>query len=94
MFGYTIIRTSELECYDAQWSEMRDILDAEEYSGVPNLTDKIRLALKRLEDFRQYNHRKRMRILALEAELDHWRAHGQLRDPKTGRLIPKAKAAA
>lgn len=28
----------------------------------------------------------------LAAELSHWKKHGQLRDPKTGRLIPKAKA--
>ncbi len=28
---------------------------------------------------------------ALEAELANWRAHGQLRDPKTGWLIPKVK---
>lgn len=25
------------------------------------------------------------------AELAHWKKHGQLRDPATGRLIPKAK---
>lgn len=28
----------------------------------------------------------------LTAELAHWRKHGQLRDPKTGRLIPKAQS--
>ncbi|WP_394440140.1 hypothetical protein ACGGKE_03710 [Sphingobium naphthae] len=27
----------------------------------------------------------------LLAQLANWRANGQLRDPKTGRLIPKAK---
>lgn len=31
---------------------------------------------------------------ALAAELAHWRQHGQLRDPKTGRLIPKSKSMA
>lgn len=30
----------------------------------------------------------------LAAELAHWKQHGQLRDPKTGRLIPKAKTEA
>ncbi|OAH41857.1 hypothetical protein AX777_21330 [Sphingobium yanoikuyae] len=33
------------------------------------------------------------RVAAQEAELAHWRANGQLRDPKTGRLIPRAKTA-
>lgn len=28
------------------------------------------------------------------AELAHWKQHGQLRDPATGRLIPKQKAIA
>ena len=31
------------------------------------------------------------RVNSLLDELDNWRANGQLRDPKTGRLIPKAK---
>jgi len=34
------------------------------------------------------------RVAAQEAELAHWRANGQLRDPKTGRLIPRAKVEA
>ena len=29
---------------------------------------------------------------ALEAELANWRAYGQMRDPKTGRLIPRKVA--
>lgn len=29
------------------------------------------------------------RANALAAELDHWKKYGQLRDPATGRLIPK-----
>lgn len=38
----------------------------------------------------------RERLNVVGAELDHWRKHGQLRDPKTGRLIPRVdgKAAA
>lgn len=35
----------------------------------------------------------RSEIAELTAELAHWRANGQLRDPKTGRLIPRAKTA-
>ncbi|WP_394436736.1 hypothetical protein ACGGKE_07810 [Sphingobium naphthae] len=31
------------------------------------------------------------KVAAHEAELTNWRANGQLRDPKTGRLIPRAK---
>jgi len=31
------------------------------------------------------------RVNSLLDELANWRANGQLRDPKTGRLIPKAK---
>lgn len=30
----------------------------------------------------------------LAAELAHWKANAQMRDPKTGRLIPKEAAAA
>lgn len=30
-------------------------------------------------------------IMMLADELANWRANGQLRDPKTGRLIPRAK---
>lgn len=33
------------------------------------------------------------KVAAQEAELANWRANGQLRDPKTGRLIPRAKTA-
>ena len=36
----------------------------------------------------------RARLDVVGAELDHWRANGQLRDPKTGRLIPRAKTEA
>ncbi|WIA54352.1 hypothetical protein N6H05_14895 [Sphingobium sp. WTD-1] len=33
------------------------------------------------------------RVNSLLDELANWRANGQLRDPKTGRLIPRAKTA-
>ncbi|GLT02934.1 hypothetical protein GCM10007897_43640 [Sphingobium jiangsuense] len=31
---------------------------------------------------------------ALHSKLRYWQAHGQLRDPATGRLVPKAQTAA
>ena len=34
------------------------------------------------------------KVAAQETELASWRANGQLRDPKTGRLIPRAKTEA
>ena len=41
--------------------------------------------------WRSQSYEADLRIEKLEAELANWRANGQLRDPKTGRLIPKAK---
>ena len=41
--------------------------------------------------WRTQSYEADLRIEKLEAELANWRANGQLRDPKTGRLIPKAK---
>ncbi|MEW6626549.1 MAG: hypothetical protein AB1431_07155 [Pseudomonadota bacterium] len=41
--------------------------------------------------WRSQSYEADLRIEKLEAELANWRANGQLRDPKTGRLIPKGK---
>lgn len=44
--------------------------------------------------WRSQSYEADLRIGKLEAELANWRANGQLRDPKTGRLIPRAKVTA
>ncbi|WDA37829.1 hypothetical protein [Sphingobium sp. YC-XJ3] len=65
-------------------------VSAEEFSGAKTLPHKVALAIKRLEDARSNAFRNRQMMLTLEAELAVWRQYGQLRDPATGRLIPKA----
>lgn len=107
MFGYTIIRTDELEHLkgDRAISDMLDRFDNkqiqvlrdslnETLGAKARLEDKLTAALAEAKQERETAGRILERNIALQAELDHWRANGQLRDPKTGRLIAKAKAAA
>lgn len=75
----------------------------EEFRAVASLPLKVALAVKRLGEARNNAFRHRQRVLTLEAKLEetkvdaaelaHWRQYGQLRCPKTGRLIPKREAA-
>lgn len=110
MFGYTIIRTDRLDnllaterAFDRTFKSameqadqiggLRDSL-SETLEAKARLEDKLTAALTEIKQERETAERFLERNVALQAELHHWRAHGQLRDPKTGRLIPKAKAAA
>lgn len=92
MFRYTIIRTDRLdnllaterhfdgtvERFRNQVNNQRDALNDANASKIA-LENKLTQAL--------------IDLSAANQELENWRAHGQLRDPKTGRLIAKAKAA-
>lgn len=76
---------------------LRDSLN-ETLEAKARLEDKLTAALTEIKQERETAGRILQRNIAVQArldvvgaELDHWRKHGQLRDPATGRLIPRAK---
>lgn len=52
-----------------------------EYKALAGTSRSLKIEMAALRDDRD----------ALAAQLAHWKKHGQLRDPATGRLIPKPK---
>jgi len=86
MFGYTIIKTSELEAMKASHTKLQESFASLE-------ADMARRRAAFLEVNGRYNGLQSRLDDALE-RLAHWERHGQLRDPATGRLIPKARATA
>lgn len=56
--------------------------------------NQTRAACTDRDRYRDLHAASEQRRNEIGAELDHWRKHGQLRDPATGRLIPKEAAAA
>jgi hypothetical protein len=72
---YTVIKTSELEQLRVDVEVCR-----KNYNG------------QLVEANKQRGRRDayKLQLDSALTELDHWKQHGQLRDPATGRLIPKA----
>jgi len=103
MFGFVSRKKYEAAVAKAGalFDEVAQHVSAEEFSAAKPLPHKVALAVKRLDEARSNAFRNRQMILTLDGklsavriELEHWRAYGQLRDPATGRLVPKAQTAA
>lgn len=60
---------------------------------VKGLSADIRALEQTAVHFKRQRNEVRADAALDAAELAHWRQYGQLRDPKTGRLIPKREAA-
>lgn len=60
---------------------------------VKGLSADIRALEQTAMHFKRQRNEVRADAALDAAELAHWRQYGQLRDPKTGRLIPKREAA-
>lgn len=74
----------------AGWTKDLEAMKAE-VAKVATERDEARQGL---EVYRSMALNRGKTIEAMRDELAHWRANGQLRDPNTGRLIPRAKTEA
>ena len=70
-------------------TEMEDVLDKSVQNWFRRAEQGDKLAKHGTSTIEAYA----AEMADLKAELAHWKANGQLRDPKTGRLIPREKVA-
>lgn len=90
MLGLTIIRTARLDYLLATEKHFDGTVERLK-NQVNNLRDANRDANAAKVLLESKLTQALADLSAATQELAKWRANGQLRDPKTGRLIPKAK---